>query len=66
LQTISEVNAKDLRDVFHLMAVLKADAAGTVASTATAAQRSYKHYENTRVTAVAVATAMAAWHVFAI
>ena len=32
------VNAKDLRDVFHLMAVLEADAAGTVASTATAAQ----------------------------
>jgi FCD domain len=35
---IDEVNAKDLRDVFHLMAVLEADAAGTVASTATAAQ----------------------------
>ena len=35
---VTEVNAKDLRDVFHLMAVLEADAAGTVAITATAAQ----------------------------
>jgi DNA-binding GntR family transcriptional regulator len=35
---VTEVNAKDLRDVFHLMAVLEADAAATVASTATAAQ----------------------------
>ncbi len=35
---VTEVNAKDLRDVFHLMAVLEADAAGTVASAATAAQ----------------------------
>jgi DNA-binding GntR family transcriptional regulator len=35
---IDEVNAKDLHDVFHLMAVLEADAASTVASTATAAQ----------------------------
>jgi DNA-binding GntR family transcriptional regulator len=35
---VTEVNAKDLRDVFHLMAVLEADAAGTVADTATAAQ----------------------------
>lgn len=35
---VTEVNAKDLRDVFHLMAVLEADAAGTVASSATAAQ----------------------------
>jgi DNA-binding GntR family transcriptional regulator len=35
---VTEVNAKDLRDVFHLMAVLEADAAGTAASTATAAQ----------------------------
>jgi DNA-binding GntR family transcriptional regulator len=36
---VTEVNAKDLRDVFHLMAVLEADAAGTVAaSTATAAE----------------------------
>jgi DNA-binding GntR family transcriptional regulator len=35
---VTEVNAKDLHDVFHLMAVLEADAAGTVASTATAAQ----------------------------
>jgi DNA-binding GntR family transcriptional regulator len=35
---VTEVNAKDLRDVFHLMAVLEADAAGTVATTATAAQ----------------------------
>jgi DNA-binding GntR family transcriptional regulator len=35
---VTEVNAKDLRDVFHLMAVLEADAAGTVASTSTAAQ----------------------------
>jgi DNA-binding GntR family transcriptional regulator len=35
---VTEVNAKDLRDVFHLMAVLEADAAGTVASTATAEQ----------------------------
>ncbi len=35
---VTEVNAKDLRDVFHLMAVLEADAAGTVASTATVAQ----------------------------
>jgi DNA-binding GntR family transcriptional regulator len=35
---VTEVNAKDLRDVFHLMAVLEADAAGIVACTATAAQ----------------------------
>ena len=35
---VTEVNAKDLHDVFHLMAVLEADAAGTVASIATAAQ----------------------------
>jgi DNA-binding GntR family transcriptional regulator len=35
---VTEVNAKDLRDVFHLMAVLEADAAATVASKATAAQ----------------------------
>jgi DNA-binding GntR family transcriptional regulator len=35
---VTEVNAKDLRDVFHLMAVLEADAAYTVASTATVAQ----------------------------
>ena len=35
---VTEVNAKDLRDVFHLMAVLEADAAGTVANTATAQQ----------------------------
>jgi DNA-binding GntR family transcriptional regulator len=35
---VTEINAKDLRDVFHLMAVLEADAAGTVASTGTAAQ----------------------------
>ena len=35
---VTEVNAKDLRDVFHLLAVLEADAAGTVASTATAEQ----------------------------
>jgi DNA-binding GntR family transcriptional regulator len=35
---VTEVNAKDLRDVFHLMAVLEADAAGTVATSATAAQ----------------------------
>ena len=35
---VTEVNAKDLRDVFHLMAVLEADAAGTVARTATAVQ----------------------------
>ena len=32
---VTEVNAKDLRDVFHLMAVLEADAASTVAQTAT-------------------------------
>ena len=32
---VTEVNAKDLRDVFHLMAVLEADAAGTVATMAT-------------------------------
>ena len=32
---VTEVNAKDLRDVFHLMAVLEADAASTVANTAT-------------------------------
>ena len=32
---VTEVNEKDLRDVFHLMAVLEADAAGTVATTAT-------------------------------
>ena len=32
---VTEVNEKDLRDVFHLMAVLEADAAGTVAKTAT-------------------------------
>jgi DNA-binding GntR family transcriptional regulator len=35
---VTEVNAKDLRDVFHLMAVLEADAAGTVAGTATVGQ----------------------------
>ncbi len=35
---VTEVNAKDLRDVFHLMAVLEADAAATVASKATAEQ----------------------------
>ena len=32
---VTEVNAKDLSDVFHLMAVLEADAASTVAQTAT-------------------------------
>lgn len=32
---VTEVNEKDLSDVFHLMAVLEADAAGTVATTAT-------------------------------
>ena len=32
---VTEVNEKDLRDVFHLMAVLEADAAATVAATAT-------------------------------
>ena len=32
---VTEVNEKDLRDVFHLMAVLEADAASTVAKTAT-------------------------------
>jgi DNA-binding GntR family transcriptional regulator len=32
---ITEVNDKDLRDVFHLMAVLEADAASTAAQTAT-------------------------------
>ncbi len=32
---VTEVNEKDLRDVFHLMAVLEADAAGAVARTAT-------------------------------
>ena len=32
---VTEINAKDLCDVFHLMAVLEADAAGTVASSAT-------------------------------
>ncbi len=32
---VTEVNDKDLRDVFHLMAVLEADAAATVAQTAT-------------------------------
>ena len=32
---VTEVNEKDLRDVFHLMAVLEADAAGEVARTAT-------------------------------
>ena len=32
---VTEVNEKDLRDVFHLMAVLEADAAGTVATIAT-------------------------------
>ncbi len=35
---VTEVNAKDLRDVFHLMAVLEADAAATVATSATDAQ----------------------------
>ena len=35
---VTEVNDKDLRDVFHLMAVLEADAAGAVAKTATNAQ----------------------------
>jgi DNA-binding GntR family transcriptional regulator len=32
---VTEVNDKDLRDVFHLMAVLEADAAGTAALAAT-------------------------------
>ena len=32
---VTEVNEKDLTDVFHLMAVLESDAAGTVAQTAT-------------------------------
>ena len=32
---VTEVNEKDLRDVFHLLAVLEADAAGAVAKTAT-------------------------------
>ena len=32
---VTEVNEKDLADVFHLMAVLEADAAGTVARAAT-------------------------------
>ena len=31
---VTEVNEKDLRDVFHLLAVLEADAASTVAATA--------------------------------
>ncbi len=35
---VTEVNAKDLRDVFHLMAVLEADAAATAATSATDAQ----------------------------
>jgi DNA-binding GntR family transcriptional regulator len=35
---VTEVNDKDLRDVFHLMAVLEADAASTVARAATDAQ----------------------------
>ena len=35
---VTEVNAKDLRDVFHLMAVLESDAAATVAQTATVTQ----------------------------
>ena len=35
---VTEVNAKDLRDVFHLMAVLEADVAGTVAQMATTQQ----------------------------
>ncbi len=35
---VNEVNAKDLRDVFHLMALLEADAAATVAKSATAEQ----------------------------
>ena len=32
---VTEVNEKDLQDVFHLMAVLEADAAGAVAQSAT-------------------------------
>lgn len=35
---VTEVNAKDLLDVFHLMALLEADAAATVAKNATAGQ----------------------------
>jgi DNA-binding GntR family transcriptional regulator len=35
---VTEVNDKDLRDVFHLMAVLEADAAGTATRAATDAQ----------------------------
>ncbi len=35
---VTEVNARDLRDVFHLMALLEGDAAATVAKTATAEQ----------------------------
>jgi DNA-binding GntR family transcriptional regulator len=35
---VTEVNAKDLSDVFHLMALLEADAAATVAKSATTEQ----------------------------
>ena len=35
---VTEVNAKDLRDVFHLMALLEADAAGVAAAQASDAQ----------------------------
>ena len=35
---VTEVNAKDLRDVVHLMALLEADAAATVAKSASAEQ----------------------------
>ena len=35
---VTEVNAKDLHDVFHLLAVLEADAAGAVATEATPEQ----------------------------
>ena len=35
---VTEVNAKDQRDVYHLLSLLESDAAGVVAATATEAQ----------------------------
>ena len=36
--SVTEVNAKDQRDVYHLLSLLESDAAGVVAATATEAQ----------------------------
>ena len=40
---VTEMSEKDLRDVYHLLSLLESDAAGVVASTATAAQLQTLH-----------------------